>query len=101
MTYSDLRAITFVAALFALLAAPADAARKLASAAHNVSLESVNSAEWRRGGLSTALLIKVQVLLDRAHASPGEIDASRGEKYPQGRCSLSGDARPRTWRADR
>ena len=79
MTYSALRAPTIIAALFALLASPAHAVRKQNPAAHNVSVESVNSAEWRRGNLSTALLIKVQVLLDRAHASPGEIDASRGE----------------------
>src|SRR5262245_47453686 len=79
MSYSVLRAITFVAVLIALATSPAHAARKQKSAAHHVSLESVNNAEWHRGNMSTALLIKVQVMLDRAHASPGEIDASRGE----------------------
>src|SRR5262245_15180062 len=31
------------------------------------------------GARSRLLLLKIQVLLDRAHASPGEIDAARGE----------------------
>jgi lipoprotein-anchoring transpeptidase ErfK/SrfK len=46
-----------------------------------LSLESVNGAQWRGkgGNVSTALLVKLQILLDRAHASPGQIDATRGE----------------------
>jgi lipoprotein-anchoring transpeptidase ErfK/SrfK len=66
-------------AFLAALVAPASAARKQSAAAHNVSLESVNNAEWRGGSGSAPLLVKLQVLLDRAHASPGEIDANRGE----------------------
>jgi lipoprotein-anchoring transpeptidase ErfK/SrfK len=65
--------------LLTAFVAPASAAQKQPAATHNVSLESVNNAEWRGGSLSTPLLVKLQVLLDRAHASPGEIDANRGE----------------------
>jgi lipoprotein-anchoring transpeptidase ErfK/SrfK len=74
LTYS----LTGLAAL-AFLGPSAHAARKQGPAAHNISFDSVNNAEWRRGTVSAALLVKLQVLLDRAHASPGEIDASRGE----------------------
>src|SRR5689334_534423 len=45
-----------------------------------LTLESVNDAAWEaQGKSSTALLVKLQVLLDRAHASPGEIDGTLGE----------------------
>jgi hypothetical protein len=57
------------------------AAVKKSAASRHLSMEAVNDAEWsgRNGGLSRPLLLKVQVLLDRAHASPGQIDADRGE----------------------
>jgi lipoprotein-anchoring transpeptidase ErfK/SrfK len=42
------------------------------------SLEDVNNAQWR-GKVHATLLVKLQILLDRAHASPGQIDATRGE----------------------
>ena len=39
----------------------------------HLSLETVNAAEWQgQGKPSTPLLVKLQVLLHRAHASPGE-----------------------------
>jgi lipoprotein-anchoring transpeptidase ErfK/SrfK len=49
--------------------------------ARNLTMEAINNAEWRgkSGSTSTALLVKLQILLARAHASPGQIDAARGE----------------------
>jgi hypothetical protein len=46
----------------------------------SLTLENVNDAEWQlQGKPSTPSLVKLQVLLDRAHASPGEIDGTLGE----------------------
>lgn len=44
-------------------------------------MEAINNGELRAKsrGISTALLVKLQILLDRAHASPGQIDAMGGE----------------------
>jgi lipoprotein-anchoring transpeptidase ErfK/SrfK len=64
-------------ALLLALPAMALAARQRSP---SLSLESVNDAAWRaRGKPSATLLVKLQVLLDRAHASPGEIDGTLGE----------------------
>jgi peptidoglycan hydrolase-like protein with peptidoglycan-binding domain len=46
----------------------------------SLTVERVNDAAWEAQGKSSApLLVKLQVLLDRAHASPGEIDGTLGE----------------------
>jgi lipoprotein-anchoring transpeptidase ErfK/SrfK len=73
------KSILIAASLFALLPGPAFAARKHFAEAQSLSADSVNDATWRSGNLSTPILLKLQVLLDRAHASPGQIDGTRGE----------------------
>src|SRR5690348_16001311 len=70
---------TLCISLALLLALPATglAARQRSP---SLTLESVNDAAWEaQRKSSTALLVKLQVLLDRAHASPGEIDGTLGE----------------------
>jgi peptidoglycan hydrolase-like protein with peptidoglycan-binding domain len=66
--------------LLAFAYLPASSSPK-ASAPKALSMDSVNNAEWRGQGrnVATPPLVKLQALLDRAHASPGQIDATRGE----------------------
>src|SRR5215510_16219883 len=73
-------ALTVIAMLL-LISSPGVAAAKKSPAHRQLTMEAVNDAEWSRGASqsSRALLVKIQVLLDRAHASPGQIDAKRGE----------------------
>jgi len=74
-----LRALPIALISVGLLVTPTAAARKHAPAAHKLTEDSVNNAEWRRGKPSAAVLVRLQSLLDRAHASPGQIDANLGE----------------------
>jgi lipoprotein-anchoring transpeptidase ErfK/SrfK len=73
------RTLLILLGLMTALNIPAAATRKGAVPTAAITLESVNNAEWRRGDVSAPVLLKLQVLLDRAHASPGQIDATRGE----------------------
>src|SRR5215510_8149729 len=53
-----------------------------AASAAPLDMQAVNDAQWRKGAEKSGgspLLIKAQVLLDRAHFSPGEIDGKNGE----------------------
>jgi lipoprotein-anchoring transpeptidase ErfK/SrfK len=54
------------------------AARHKSSPAEALDVVSVNGAEWQ-DRLSAPVLLKLQILLDRSHVSPGEIDADLGE----------------------
>jgi peptidoglycan hydrolase-like protein with peptidoglycan-binding domain len=78
-----MRAFLFLtfAAFAGLMSDQAVSAPRKTPAARNLSMEAVNNAEWRgkSDSTSTALLVKLQILLDRADASPGQIDATRGE----------------------
>jgi len=49
--------------------------------AAELSPDAVNNAEWRSSAQDEALLVKIQILLDRARFSPGEIDGRTGENY--------------------
>lgn len=79
MSFAFVRHALIAASFLAVLPGSGAEARKPARAPQTLSPESINDASWRRGNLSAPVLLKLQVLLDRAHASPGQIDATRGE----------------------
>jgi lipoprotein-anchoring transpeptidase ErfK/SrfK len=54
-----------------------------AAAPAKISAEAINSADLSGGGAekNRALIAKAEILLDRRHFSPGEIDGSNGENF--------------------
>ena len=67
-----------------------------ASPAATLNPDEVNNAQWRQASKpgraeSEPLLIKAQVLLDRAHFSPGEIDGRQGENYKKALMAFAAD----------
>src|SRR5215203_484696 len=73
-----MRSVTIISMV--LLAAVAPALAKKSPGAELLTLEAINNAELRAGGKpSKPVLVKAQVLLDRARFSPGLIDGAEGE----------------------
>jgi peptidoglycan hydrolase-like protein with peptidoglycan-binding domain len=65
-----------LALVLALLATAVDARQK----SQSLTIASVNDSQWQaRGKPSASFLVKLQILLDRANASPGVIDGNQGE----------------------
>jgi lipoprotein-anchoring transpeptidase ErfK/SrfK len=81
MPPSPFRFVLTSVVMLLLVSSPGLAATKKSATPRQLSMAAVNDAEWSRGAgaRSRDLLLKIQVLLDRAHASPGQIDATHGE----------------------
>jgi Putative peptidoglycan binding domain len=75
--------IRLLAAMICLISGltAANAAHSTSRAKAELSAESINSAAPSERSEKVALIVKVEVLLDRAHYSPGQIDGKDGENF--------------------
>jgi peptidoglycan hydrolase-like protein with peptidoglycan-binding domain len=71
---------TMPCAVAVCLVIPATSIAARDKSADGLTMAEVNEAQWQKGGKPTSsLLVKIQILLDRAHVSPGVIDGKPGE----------------------
>jgi hypothetical protein len=65
--------------LISIAASVADAARNKSRSNPDLTADSISSASPER--IDPALITKAEVLLDRSHFSPGQIDGKNGENF--------------------
>jgi peptidoglycan hydrolase-like protein with peptidoglycan-binding domain len=92
-------------ALISITATGADAAPSKSGASPDLTSDSINSAGPARN--DAALITKAEVLLDRNHFSPGQIDSKNGENFRKALAAFqqtqklnpTGKVDPDTWNA--
>jgi hypothetical protein len=92
-------------ALISITATGADTAPSKSRASPDLTSESINSADPERN--DAALITKAEVLLDRNHFSPGQIDGKNGENFRKALAAFqqtqklnpTGKIDPDTWNA--